>query len=166
MLTVSINRKCKPRRFFHPKQQSVTANVASGNKEFVRRRSLAEAEEVVTVTDVCVVPGGVKVEGEKPHDAPAGSPEQANETAEANPPCGAIEMVAAPLLPAVTVMDTGAAATAKSGGRLMVYVALANALLSTPGATATAFSVSVDEMVIEPLYKAELVVGADPLVVK
>jgi hypothetical protein len=48
---------------------------------------MAEAAEVVTVSVVVAADGlvGVTVEGEKLHVAPEGRPEQANETAAANP---------------------------------------------------------------------------------
>lgn len=91
----------------------------------------AEAAAVVTVSVVveAAVPEGVTVAGKKLHDAPEGNPEQANETAEANPPCGVTETVAVPLLPAETLSAVGVAATEKSGGMLMMYAALATALL-------------------------------------
>ena len=89
----------------------------SGSRSVV---AVVVAVEIVNVV-VAALPEGVTVAGEKLHDAPAGSPEQAKETAAENPFCGATETVAAPLCPAVTVKDDGAIETPKSGdGRLMV----------------------------------------------
>jgi hypothetical protein len=65
---------------------------------------------VVTVSVVAVVPGGVTVAGKKLQVAPAGNPEQANETAESNPPAAVIETVVLPLDPALTVSADGDAA--------------------------------------------------------
>ena len=97
------------------------------------------------------------------HASPAGKPEQANETAEANDPCGEIEIVAVPLLPAVTV--AGVAVTEKSGGTLIKYAALVTRLLEVPLAVAIALSVSVVATVIGPLYKLEVAVGVVPSMV-
>ena len=120
----------------------------------------------MTVTVVEAMPGSVTLGGEKLHEAPAGRPDvQLNVTAEANPPCGDTEMVAVPLPSAVTAIDPGDAAMENSGGRLMVYSALATALLRAPLASATACNVSVDATVIAPLYKVELVLGAEPSLV-
>jgi hypothetical protein len=165
-LTVRSNKNWKRRRFFHPTQKSAIASAVSGGIGLDVRWRLAVVAEVVTVTVVEAVPGGVTLGGEKLHEAPAGRPDaQLNVTAEANPPCGDTEMVAVPLPPAVTAIDPEDEAMEKSGGRLMVYSALATALLRAPLASATACKVSVDATVIAPLYKVELVVGAEPFVV-
>jgi hypothetical protein len=73
---------------------------------------------------------GVTVGGEKLHEAPEGNPEQLNETAELNPFSGVTEIVVVPLWPPAIVNDVGEAATEKSAaGRVIVYTALATALL-------------------------------------
>ena len=85
--------------------------------------------DVVTVSVVEVVPGGVTVVGEKPHEAPEGNPDvQLNDTVELKPFTGVTVTVVVPLCPPVTVNDDGDGAMEKSGG-LKVYVALATALL-------------------------------------
>jgi hypothetical protein len=63
-----------------------------------------------------VVTGGVTVAGKKPHVAPAGNPEQANETAESNPLVVVTKTVVLPLDPPVTVREEGDAAMEKFGG--------------------------------------------------
>ena len=94
---------------------------------------------------------GVTVEGEKLHVAPAGKPEQANDTNALNPFEGVTVMVAVPDCPWFTVIDAGDAAKEKSGGgKLMVYAALATGLLLNPLATAIAEMVSDRETVIAP----------------
>jgi hypothetical protein len=101
-------------------KQIATANAASGKSGCRFPCSIADVAVVVTVTVVVAAAGlaGVTVAGEKLHVSPAGNPEQANETAEVNPPCGVTETVAVPLLPAVTLSVAGVAATEKSGGTL------------------------------------------------
>jgi hypothetical protein len=71
-----------------------------------------------------------------------------------------------PVLPAVTVIDAGEAETEKSGGTLMMYAALATALLLSPVTAAIACSVSEFATVMAPLYNVELAVGVVPSVVK
>ena len=89
--------------------------------------------EVVIVSVVeAAAPDGVTVAGEKLHNAPEGSPEQANETVELNPLRGATEIAVVPLCPEFRLNDTGEADTEKSGkagGELMVKVALATGLV-------------------------------------
>ena len=161
--TKNVSRR---RRFLNPNPQSAMAKADSGSIGNPLRRCLAVAAEVVTVTDVDVVPGGVTLAGEKLHEAPAGRPEeQAKETAEAKPPCGASEMVAVALAPAVTDIVAGEAAIEKSGGGPIMYAALATPLLRNPLATATACSVSVDDTLIGPVYGVDPVVGCEPSVV-
>lgn len=76
---------------------------------------------MVTVSVVDVVPGGVTVDGEKPHDAPDGSPEQLNDTGDAKLFTGVTETEVVPLCPAVTESDDGEAATVKFiAGRSMM----------------------------------------------
>ena len=156
-----------PFLFLNPTKQSTPANAASGRSGRRFSCELADVAAVVTVRVVVAAagPDGVSVAGEKLHAAPAGTPEHANETAEANELCGEIEIVAVPLPPAVTVIVTGAAVTEKSGGTLMMYAALATALLLNSATTAIAFSVSEFATVIALLYKVELVVGVVPSVV-
>ena len=133
--------------------QIATASAASGNNGRRFTRSMAEAEAVVTVSVVVAADWlvGVTDEGEKLHVAPAGRPEQAKETADENPPCGAMDTFVAALPPAATVRDAGDAITEKSGGTLMVYAALATGLARYPLATAMALTVCVEAAVIEPL---------------
>ena len=69
---------------------------------------------MVTVSVVEVEPGGVTVDGEKLHEAAVGSPEHANETGEANPFAGVIEIEVVILCPAVTDSDDGDTAVEKS----------------------------------------------------
>jgi len=161
--TKSISRR---RRFLNLNPQSAMAKADPGSIGNPLRRCCAVAAEVVTVTDVDVVPGGVTLAGEKLQVAPAGRPEeQAKETAEAKPPCGASEIVAVPLAPAVTDIVAGEAAIEKSGGGPIMYAALATPLLRNPLATATACSVSVDDTLIGPAYDVDPVVGCEPSVV-
>ena len=103
-----------------PKQHSVAVSSASGGSGPERRWRAAVVAEVAIVSVVDVVPGGVTVAGEKLHFAPAGRPEQLNETAESKPFAGVTVIVAVPLCPAVTVSDVGAAAMEKFGGNSMV----------------------------------------------
>jgi len=163
-ITTSINNR---RRFLNPKQQTATAIAAPGNRAPEPRRTSAVDEDVATVSVVEVVPGGVTVAGEKLHVAPAGSPEQLNETAALNPLAGVTVTVVVPLPPADTLIEPGEAATEKLAGRLMVYVALATALSVYPGASAIALIVSVDETVTvnDSVQLFELVVGVVPSVV-
>ena len=70
------------------------------------RWSFAVVEGAVTVSVVVAVPlAGVTVDGEKLHVAPAGKPEQANETGALNPFAGVTEIVVVTLCPASTVID-------------------------------------------------------------
>ena len=80
----------------------------------------AAVVETVSVVDA-VDPDGVTLVGLKLHDAPEGSPEQLNETAEANPFSGVTDTVVFPGWPDEMLSDDGETATEKSaGGRLMV----------------------------------------------
>jgi hypothetical protein len=114
-LTASNNSICKRRRFLHPRQHSATANIDPGSSGRPLLWSSAVVESVDTVSVVEVVPGGITVVGEKLHDAPAGNPEQLNETAELNPYSGVTVMVVLPFCPAVTVNSPGEAAMEKFG---------------------------------------------------
>jgi hypothetical protein len=114
--TAKSAKSCRRRRFLRPMQQKAAANSASGNNGLDWRCRAAADAGAVTVSVVDVVPGGVTVAGEKLHDAPAGRPEQANETAESKPPTGVTETVIVPLLPAFKFNDTGDAAIEKVGG--------------------------------------------------
>jgi hypothetical protein len=72
--------------------------------------------DAVTVSVVEVAsPEGVTIAGENAHDAPEGSPEQLNDTAELKPFSGVTETPVVPLCPAVKVSDAEVAATEKSG---------------------------------------------------
>ena len=89
----------------------------------MRRTAAIDADvETVSVVVDAEVPEGVTVAGEKLHDAPVGSPEQVNVTAEVKPFCGVTDTVAVPFCPAVMVSEEGEAATVKLGvaGRLMM----------------------------------------------
>ena len=82
---------------------------------WVGRRSAAIEAEVVTVSVVvAAAPEGVTVAGEKEHDAPDGSPEQLNDTAELKPFWGVTVMDVVPVWPAVTESDETDAAKEKS----------------------------------------------------
>jgi hypothetical protein len=85
VLTANSRSNWKRRRFLQPRQQSAVARAEPGSHGRELRRRDAELAEVVTVSAVDVVPGGVTVDGEKLHVAPVGNPEQVNETAELNP---------------------------------------------------------------------------------
>jgi hypothetical protein len=113
-LTASSNSIGKRRRFFQPKQHSATARAEPGSNGRDSRWNAAELAVVVTVSVVEVEPGCVTVDGEKLQDAPAGSPEHANETGEANPFAGVIEIEVVILCPAVTDSDDGDTAVEKS----------------------------------------------------
>jgi hypothetical protein len=129
-LTASSNTIVICRRLFHPRQQITSAKAVLGRSGLGLWRSAAVVAEVVTVTVLEATPVGVTVAGEKLHEAPTGNPdEQLKLIAEANPPCAANETVAVPLAPPATVIDDGATATVKSGGRLIMYAALATALI-------------------------------------
>jgi hypothetical protein len=65
-------------------------------------------------------PEGVTVVGEKLHDAPTGSPEQAKETTELKPFAGVTVTVSVAVWPVDTVNDAGEAATEKSGGGILM----------------------------------------------
>ncbi len=113
----------KQRRFFQPKQHKTAPSAVKGNNGCPPwRRAALAVVAVVTVSVVeAAAPEGVTVAGEKLHDAPEGSPEQLNETGEANPPCGVAVVIAVPLCPAGTVSAAGETATENPcAGRLMV----------------------------------------------
>jgi hypothetical protein len=108
--------RCMPRRFFQPKQQTAIAITEPGNNGLGSRWRAAVIGAVVTVSIVEVAPPeGIKVAGEKLHDAPAGNPEQLNEMAESNPLFGVTKTVVVPLCPAVTETDAGKRSTEKLG---------------------------------------------------
>ena len=108
--------RCKPRRFFQVKQQNAIASTEPGKKGLWSRWRAAVVGAVVTVSVVeAAPPEGIKVDGEKLHDTPAGNPEQLNETAEANPFCGVTKTVVVPLCPAVMETDAGKRSTEKLG---------------------------------------------------
>ena len=113
-----ISSGFKPRRFFRPKQQNTTASAELGKDGLELRGRAAVAVDAAMVSVVeATAPDGVKVPGAKLHEVPAGNPEQLNETAEANPFCGIIWTVAAPLCLAVTVIAAGKIVTAKGAAR-------------------------------------------------
>ena len=108
---------CVPRRRFQPKKQNVSAKAELGSDgPELGREAAAVAVAVVTVMVAdATVPDGVTGVGEKVHDAPAGSPAQLNETADANPFSGATRTVAVPLCPAGMLRDVGDRAMEKLG---------------------------------------------------
>jgi hypothetical protein len=166
-LTTSSNSICRPRRFFQPMKHSATASTDPGN---IGLESWCMAAAVVVVVTVSAVeagaPAGATVGEEKMHDTPAGNPAQLSETGALNPFSGVTETMTVAVCPALIVSDVGEAKTAKSAtGALIVYSALATVLAVEPLVVAIASKVSVDETVIGPLYTAEPVVGALPLVV-
>lgn len=116
-LTASRRSSCTLRRFFQPRKQNATASVAPGRNGLELRRTAAVVADVLIVSVVveAPLPEGVTVAGEKLHDAPVGSPEQVNETAEVKPFCGVTEIVTLPLCPPVTASDDGEAAMVKFG---------------------------------------------------
>ena len=66
-----------------------------------------DAVETVRVVDAAA-PNGVTFGGLKLHDAPAGKPEQANETADEKPFSGDTDTVAVPFCPCSMVKEDGA----------------------------------------------------------
>lgn len=166
-LTTRSNSICRPRRFFQPKKHSATASTDPGNSGLESWCKAAAVVDVVTLSAVeAGAPDGATVGGEKIHDTPAGNPAQLSETGALNPFSGITETMTAAVCPAFIVSDVGEAETEKSGtGTLIVYAALATVLAVKPLVVAIASKVSVDETVIGPLYTAEPVVGALPLVV-
>lgn len=95
------------------------------------RRTAAVTDGIVTVSAVeATAPSGVTVAGEKLHEAPSGSPEQLNETAEAKPFSGITETVVVPLYPSIMSSEAGYIATAKlRAGKSIVYAAAPSALI-------------------------------------
>jgi hypothetical protein len=82
------------------------------------------------------------VDGENAQDAPAGCPEQENETFWENPFDGVTEIVVVADWPTFTDREVGLAETAKSGGgRLITYMAEASELAESPEAIARALIV-------------------------
>lgn len=114
--TPASSSRCKPRRFFQPKQQNAIASTEPGNNGLWLRWRAAVVGAVVTVSVVeAAPPEGITVAGEKLHDTPEGNPEQLNETAEANPFVGVTRTVVVPLCPAVTESDAVKRSTEKLG---------------------------------------------------
>jgi hypothetical protein len=122
------------------------------------------AEDIVRVV-VAAPLVGVTVIGLNLHAAPAGRPEQVKLTADLNPFCGVTVNVTVPWPLEMIVSAFADSASAKVGGRLMVYIAVATELAAYPGAIAIASMVSVADTVTGPLYTVELVVGKVPSVV-
>jgi hypothetical protein len=130
-LTANRSSICIRRRFLKPMQQSVTASTELGNSGPGFRCNCIADAEVVTVSVEFAMFGVVgTVINAKLHAAPAGNPEQANETLELNPFKPVTAIVAVPLCPGVTVIHDGETESVKSGGgKLIVYAALATSLL-------------------------------------
>jgi hypothetical protein len=106
----------KLRLFVQPAQQNAIANAEPGNHglELLRKDRLGVEAVTVRVVEVAD-PEGVTVGGEKPQDAPEGSPVQLNETAEANELSGVTCTVAEALCPAITLSAAGETARVKLG---------------------------------------------------
>jgi len=100
-----------------PKQDSTKASWGTQKCELCTEATVDDVEIVIVVD--AVPPDGVTVDGEKAHDAPAGSPEHANETRDENPSTGVTETVPLTLCPCCTVR-VGGPVTEKSGGGPMV----------------------------------------------
>ena len=116
-LTVSNKKYCRCRRFLQPTQQSVSARIEPGSSGLGSRRRTALSLDAVTVSVVVIAPLDCDVNwGEKLHEAPAGKPEQVNESNELNPCRGVTEIEVVALCPPETVSDAGELATEKSGG--------------------------------------------------
>lgn len=92
---VHRRRDLKPR----PHRRAASAASGSSGRPLLPSDALDFAVATVSVVEA-VEPEGVTVAGEKLHVAPDGKPTQANETAEANPPCDVIVTVVVTLCPA------------------------------------------------------------------
>ena len=112
---------CKGRRFLKLRKHSAAARVAPGKSglELRRRSAVALVVETVSVVVRAVVPDAMMGDGEKLQVAPAGKPEQANETAPAYPYDGVTEMVTVPLCPSGMVSDPGVTPTEKFCGAMV-----------------------------------------------
>lgn len=101
-------------------KQNANARTA-GSRGAPRLTAAAEAVSATVSVDVAAVPEGVTELGEKLHVALEGRPEQAKETAAANPFWGVMVIASVAELPALMVSEGDASATVKPGaGRLMV----------------------------------------------
>jgi hypothetical protein len=78
------------------------------------------------------------VGGLKLHDAPAGRPEQANETADEKPFSGDTDTLAVPLCPCSMLKEDGTIGSRAKFGTAMVYVADTTELLPKPVSAAIA----------------------------
>jgi hypothetical protein len=115
----TINKRIQ-RRLVLPMKQNANARTA-GSKGTPRLTAAAEAVSATVSVDVAAVPEGVTELGEKLHVALEGRPEQAKETAAANPFWGVMVIASVAELPALIVSEGNASATVKPGaGRLMV----------------------------------------------
>lgn len=121
---------------------------------FSQRSSLvAPVVSAMVIAEVTAAPDGVTVDGENEQLSPEGSPVQLKFTARAKPFWGMTVSVTVADCPELMVALEGEAARVNVGaGRLMVYVALATALLAPPLAVAIALIVSVLATEIAPLY--------------
>lgn len=121
---------CSDLRFLQPKQHNSGRSTAAENSIGLELKPAIVVAEAVTVSVVDTgAISGVTLDGEKLHDAPEGKPEQLNRIADLKSFCCVTVTDILPLLPAGTVSDAGEAEMEKSGGGLIVYVALAMALL-------------------------------------
>lgn len=99
----------------HARASAKDVTGANGNCTPLRLLALAE-------TVIVSVEGfpAVTEAGEKPHEAPAGRPEQANETEPENPSIAVTLIVLVPAPPLFTVNEAGLSMKEKSGvGRLI-----------------------------------------------
>jgi len=108
-------------------QKNASATAGPGNSTEGWRNVATEEVETVSVVDADP-PEGVTAVGLKLHDAPAGKPEQVNETAEENPFTGVTVTVTFPLCPCSTVSDDGLIELKEKSGSRIVYVADATGL--------------------------------------
>jgi len=151
--TASRPSICKQRRFFQPIKQNAAASTEPG-KNGLRSCSFAAVDVLLIVSTVDeALPVGVTAPEANVHCVPAGSPEQLNTTIVLNPFCGTTETTVVPGVPGATFKEVGDAEIEKSAARvgLMVYAAIATALLVNPLAPVIAWIVCDVKTEIGPL---------------
>ena len=113
---ISNSSGAQSRFRLHPNKHNAAARIGPGENGLRERLKIAV---VVVVFIVRVVEAGpadrLTVPGEKLHEAPAGSPEQAKVIAELNAPFGVRSMLAEALRPAVIAREAGFARTVRLG---------------------------------------------------
>ena len=157
-----------PRRLFHPKRHTATASADPGHSgiELLRATAPSVCAPIVNVV-VTALPAGVTVAGLNEHEAPAGSPLQANETAALNPLSGVTVSVTVPCPPELIVSEPGEAPSVNVGGGAEVTVSNTVAdsvvLPLVPLTVTEELPVGVlkaDEMVITAVPVPVIVVGS------